>query len=794
MKRLLTTTLLLAASVALAASPPERINFQGVLRDNLGNPRDGDVEMTFRFFDAELGGAEILIDTHAVVTVDGGLFNAQLGGGVVSDGAGPGLFDKLPLVFQDPLIGQVWMQIEIDDGGGVEVLSPRVEVLSTAFALQAGEAENAATADSATMANTALVASFADNADQLDGLDSTQFLDTTATDQVKSGSLTVQVLFTNGNEIRFNGPDRDQDIRFYNSESVLQREILRWDEVNDRLEWYDEIAVQGPFSVGHTSSTPVAYNRIGIGVPDSGDVTNNNDLFIGNDLEIDSALYLHHDIFFDGTTPGSESLGWNDLETRFEFSDSLATSGPIAAGSLGTADTFNRFGTGASAGFDISSSGDVFVSFDLEVGDQIYMGGSGDNIDFTSNGLNGEVFNFSRGIRVGNAVGENVEVGGRRLYLDVEGTGGTPLEYLEFLGGEFNLSDDLDVFGTLTANSKNFVQAHPEDGALEIVYTTLEGPEASVFTRGSARLIDGVAVVALDESFAWTANPDLGLTVSLTPRGSSSVLWVETISTKELVVRSDSKDATFDYLVMGLRIGYEQAPVVRPRTRDAWLPTDESLRAQLGDRTDLDRYTPLARYRSIEQTTFGRAATDLSATEALRQAVGTHEDVASYGHSDEVEPVALANPDPEREPGIAAPRPAQVDVQPVAAPRPTHLALTHPASGSIEAGDLVALDPVSGLAHRAAHPLDPTVIGVALGAPIVSASGEVEVEYAVAGVVTLRVDATDRPISAGDALVAASMPGHAASAAAAPAGTVVAKALEPLEAGLGEIRVLVAMR
>ncbi len=40
------------------------VNFQGVLRDNSGNPQNGSFDMIFRFFDAAVGGNEILIDEH----------------------------------------------------------------------------------------------------------------------------------------------------------------------------------------------------------------------------------------------------------------------------------------------------------------------------------------------------------------------------------------------------------------------------------------------------------------------------------------------------------------------------------------------------------------------------------------------------------------------------------------------------------------------------------------------------------------------------------------------------------
>ena len=82
-------------SLVSAADPPELINYQGVLRNTADEPLDGAFPMTFRFFDALTVGNEILVDTHAAVTVSDGLFNVELGGGVVTDGSGPGTFTTL---------------------------------------------------------------------------------------------------------------------------------------------------------------------------------------------------------------------------------------------------------------------------------------------------------------------------------------------------------------------------------------------------------------------------------------------------------------------------------------------------------------------------------------------------------------------------------------------------------------------------------------------------------------------------------------------------------------------------
>jgi hypothetical protein len=69
-----------------------------------------------------------------------------------------------------------------------------------------------------------------------------------------------------------------------------------------------------------------------------------------------------------------------------------------------------------------------------------------------------------------------------------------------------------------------------------------------------------------------------------------------------------------------------------------------------------------------------------------------------------------------------------------------------------------------------------------------------EVPMAVVGVVPAKVSAENGAIQPGDLLVTASTPGHAMRADGPQAGTIVGKALEPLAAGTGKIRVLVTLQ
>ena len=201
--------------MSLAASPPERINFQGVLRDASGAPvADGTYDMVFRFYNrpgacdcgqdntpipgcsdatceadvcaidsfcctdewdgicaAEAGtfascqaciaDEDVLRDTHggaASVAVAGGLFNVALGSGVLADGSGAGTYGSLGEVFRD--FDVVYVEPEVSG----EVLSPRIRVEGSAYT---------------------------QNALQLEGKRAAEFLDTSATLQTKAGDLTV---------------------------------------------------------------------------------------------------------------------------------------------------------------------------------------------------------------------------------------------------------------------------------------------------------------------------------------------------------------------------------------------------------------------------------------------------------------------------------------------------------------------------------------------------------------------------------------------------------------------------
>ncbi len=129
------------------------------------------------------------------------------------------------------------------------------------------------------------------------------------------------------------------------------------------------------------------------------------------------------------------------------------------------------------------------------------------------------------------------------------------------------VNSDLTVTGALLVTGpKMFVQQHPGDETKEILYVALEGNEAGTYTRGTSQLKDGVAKIELPEDFHLVTNEE-GLTAQITPRGPvSSMLFVESVTATLLVVKSSDKkesDVKFDFMVNGLRKGYENHQVIR---------------------------------------------------------------------------------------------------------------------------------------------------------------------------------------------------------------------------------------
>jgi hypothetical protein len=149
-------------------------------------------------------------------------------------------------------------------------------------------------------------------------------------------------------------------------------------------------------------------------------------------------------------------------------------------------------------------------------------------------------------------------------------TGGAGTETLRFwsLGDKVAITQggDVSVTGNLTVSGvKNFVQDHPTDLTKEIAYTALEGGEAGTYIRGTAKLVNGKAMIELPEHFSLVTDQE-GLTIHLTPRNEWLQLYVAELDTRQSVVReAQGKSGEFDYIIHGVRKGYKHHQVIRTK-------------------------------------------------------------------------------------------------------------------------------------------------------------------------------------------------------------------------------------
>jgi hypothetical protein len=155
MRGLIALYVVAAMTLPATAAVPETLHYQGYLTNAVGDPvhcpdlvacPDESFALTFRLYDAAVGGDPLWVETHLNVPVVRGTFDVVLGG-------------DLPLDPAD-VVDPAWLGVEINGAGE---MSPRQRLVSTAFALRAGSAE------------TAGVANLADDADRLGGLDAVEY-------------------------------------------------------------------------------------------------------------------------------------------------------------------------------------------------------------------------------------------------------------------------------------------------------------------------------------------------------------------------------------------------------------------------------------------------------------------------------------------------------------------------------------------------------------------------------------------------------------------------------------------
>ena len=219
--------------------------------------------------------------------------------------------------------------------------------------------------------------------------------------------------------------------------------------------------------------------------------------------------------------------------TTSKIADAAVTGGKIANGAVGSVQLADTVTFGAS-----SSPGQISVV----------------NSNNNATVILGNVNN-------GGAFILNDAGGNRKVYLGVSNNGG--------LVGVSN------AIGTLTAgmngstgqvfgNSKSFIVADPSDSRRMIKYTSVEGPEAAIYVRGTATLTSGKAYIGFPEHFAAMAVQS-SITVTLTPRSAISMgLAAVDVTANGIGVAGlagGTNSYSFDYVAYAVRKGFENYQV-----------------------------------------------------------------------------------------------------------------------------------------------------------------------------------------------------------------------------------------
>jgi len=244
-------------------------------------------------------------------------------------------------------------------------------------------------------------------------------------------------------------------------------------------------------------------------------------------------------------------------------------------------------------------------------------------------------------------------------------------------------------------------------------------------------------------------------------------------------------------------------------------------RELLEQQPELEVFTPLERFRTMETRVFpGRHSDGLDLSRSTALVAAIHE----FDPATDTVPLPAAPEPPLDEPGEAPSEVSSVEASPAAAETSTGTvspenrtvlaarqpsphdpasevlppsgAVLLPVSGAVGVGDLLTLDPdLPGTLRVATTMADPGVVGVAALSSMPEVDGTGEAAVHCFGLATIKADAGYAAIRAGDLLSSSATPGHAMLALAAqPAGTIVGKALEPLDVGTGTIRVLLMAR
>jgi hypothetical protein len=518
--------LTILATAAFAV--PKTINYQGRLSDSEGVPVNGTVSMTFAIYNAPTGGELLWSETQSSVTVTDGAFSVALGSVTL-----------FTVTFDE----EYYLGVKV---GGDAEMTPRAALVSVPYALRAKEADSVGASSvtsskiedgaivDADISPTANISASKINrtgldADLLDGQDSTAFAASahghTGADITSGTVADARVATTIARD------------------SEIMPIVLASDGAGSTL---DADLLDGQQATAFAAS---AHGHSGADITD-GTVTGAK-LSVPLDLSGSSASPI-----VSGTNTGTGKAGY------FEINNADSTETALYAENNGH----------GHAGHFVNNASILIAALKAEAhakGDAVY--------GLTTGTARAGYFRINNTANPNAAIYADTNGSGNAVYAITSGSGDairgatTGSGYSGYFSGGAGVyvQGNLNVTGALSKGSGTFVQPHPTDPSKELVYAFFEGPEHAVFLRGTARLVDGKAIIETPEHFRAVAGEE-GITVQFTPRSSDTFGLAAVDITRDRIVVAELKGEThtyeFDYFITAKRAGFEAHEPIQPNT------------------------------------------------------------------------------------------------------------------------------------------------------------------------------------------------------------------------------------
>jgi len=614
--------LVFLASLCLAGIP-KMINYQGMLTQSDGTTpvNDGTYTIDFRIWNHVTSTSPSYLkwtDTLSV-SVSHGLFDVRLG-------------EEKPINL--PFNEQYWLEMKV---GLDPPLAPRIKLTSVGYAYRASIADSAVASPPPSTGG-----GWTD--------DGVNVRLTTSTDKVSIGvpnplgKLHINTAGWDAAHLYLEAPSYGHSRILQASDGLLLRNYYSTGTAtsfsfrNSTDAHLLDIRADGNVGIGTTSPAyklDVRGNRIQLKEDATGDwmaMRADGDAldftFAGGNLYVQSTT-AGENILLNPTTNSNVGIGTTTPGTKLDVASGSGTAIRAVVTSAGGWGIEASAKEGGAHIGDADGTSHAYIGH-VNTGVEGYGDEQGGYFQDADNGAYAHVGYGNRGIEA-----KGTEMGG--YFQDSDGSGYARVGCSDdgirangnFSGGDFGDLNSAgwvwagyDIYKVYGIGLVSFVQNHPYEKDRVITYTAPEGDEAATYTRGTSRLVAGEARVTLGETFKWVTNPDIGLTAHLTPRGDCKGLYVASLTTSELVVKElqgGTSDVSFDYIVYGLRIGFEEASVVQTKKREAYIPSMKDHRDLYDKYPELRHFNALERFREMNAQ-IGKPF-DLGASRALRDAI-----------------------------------------------------------------------------------------------------------------------------------------------------------------------------